>query len=73
LRGFSKGKLVAEERYRHFHGKHKKASLELKEARAKAVNYLHQLSFASRVRDDAWADVIHLGFETFRAWWRDLA
>ena len=46
-------------------------SLELKEAKAKANNYLHQLSFASRVRDAAWADGLHLGFETFRTWWKD--
>jgi hypothetical protein len=31
------------------------------------------LSFASRVRDVAWADRIHLGFETFRTWWMDPA
>jgi chromosome segregation ATPase len=48
-----KGKLVAEERYKHFHGEHRKATLELKEARAKAANYLHQLSSASRIRDAA--------------------
>jgi hypothetical protein len=34
---------------------------------------LRQLSFASRVRDSAWADGLHLGFETFRTWWRDPA
>jgi predicted nuclease with TOPRIM domain len=69
----SKGKLVAEERYKHFHGEHKKLTLGLRNAQAKAVDYLHQLSFASRVKDAAWADGIHLGFETFRAWWRDPA
>jgi hypothetical protein len=47
--------------------------LELKEAKAKVADYLHQLSFASRVRDSAWADGLHLGFETFRTWWRDPA
>jgi hypothetical protein len=47
--------------------------LELKEAKAKAADYLHQLSFASRVQDSAWADGLHLGFETFRTWWRDPA
>jgi hypothetical protein len=26
-----------------------------------------------RVRDAAWAEGIHLGFKTFRAWWRDPA
>ena len=57
---------MAEERYKHFQGKHKKVMLELKETRAKTANYLHQLSFASRVRDVAWADDLHLGFETFR-------
>jgi hypothetical protein len=44
-----KGKLVAEERYKHFHSEHRKAALELKEAQAKAADYLHQLSFTSRV------------------------
>jgi hypothetical protein len=44
-----KGKLVAEERYKHFHGEHRKAMIELKEARAKTADYLHQHSFASRV------------------------
>ena len=46
-------------------------SLELKEAKAKVDDYLHQLSFASRVRDAAWVDGLHLGFETFRTWWKD--
>jgi hypothetical protein len=69
----SKGKLVAKERYKHFQGEHRKATLELREAQAKAADYLHQLSFASRVRDAAWADEIYLGFETFRTWWRDPA
>ena len=41
-------------------------ALELKEVKAKADDYIHQLSFASRVRDVAWADGLHLGFETFR-------
>ena len=45
--------------------------LELKEVKEKADNYLHPLSFASRVRDAAWADGLHLGFETFRTWWKD--
>jgi formylglycine-generating enzyme required for sulfatase activity len=67
------GKLVIEERYRHFQGKHKQTTLELKEAQAKATNYLHQLSFASRVRDVAWADGIYPRFETFKTWWRDPA
>jgi hypothetical protein len=67
----SKGKLVAEERYKYFQGEHRKTSLELKEAWAKATDYLHQLSFALRVRDATWADGIHLGFKTFRTWWRD--
>jgi hypothetical protein len=47
--------------------------LELKEAKAKVADYLRQLSFASRVRDSAWADGIHLSFETFRTWWKDPA
>jgi chromosome segregation ATPase len=44
-----KGKLVAKERYKHFYDEHMKVMLKLKEARSKAANYLHQLSFASRV------------------------
>jgi hypothetical protein len=47
--------------------------LELKDAKAKATDCLHQLSFASRVRDSAWADGLRLEFETFRTWWKDLA
>jgi chromosome segregation ATPase len=69
----SEGKLVAEERYKHFHGEHRKLTHRLKKAEAKAANYLHQLSFASRVRDAAWADGMYLGFETFRTWWKDPA
>jgi hypothetical protein len=65
--------MVAEERYKHFQGEHRKVVLELKEARAKTADYLHQLSFPSRVRDATWADGIYLGFETFRTWWRDPA
>jgi hypothetical protein len=68
-----KGKVVAEEMYKHFQGEHRKAMLELNEARAKASDYFHQLSFASTVRDAAWADGIHLRFETFWTWWRDPA
>jgi hypothetical protein len=67
------GKLVIEGRYKHFQGEHRKATLELKEAQAKVANYLHQLSFALRVRDATWADRIYLRFETFRSWWRDPA
>ena len=40
---------------------------QLKKAMTKAANYLYQLSFASRVRDSAWANRLFLGFETFRA------
>jgi chromosome segregation ATPase len=69
----SEGKLVAEERYKHFRGEHRKLTVGLRKAQAKTADYLRQLSFASRVRDAAWADGIHLGFETFRAWWRDPA
>ena len=65
------GKIVAEKRYKHFQGEHMKVMLELKEAQAKAANYLHQLSFASRVRDVTWADGLHLGFKTFKTWWKD--
>jgi hypothetical protein len=67
----SKGRTVAEERYKHFHGEYKRMTLELKEAKAKAADYLHQLSFASRIRHSAWADGLHLDFETFRSWWKD--
>jgi hypothetical protein len=45
--------------------------LELKEAKANETDYLHQLSFASRVQDLAWVDELHLGFETFKTWWKD--
>jgi hypothetical protein len=67
------GRIVAEEKFHHFNALYKGMRLELKEAKAKAADYLHQLSFASRVRDSAWADGLHLGFETFRTWWRDSA
>jgi hypothetical protein len=67
------GKVVAEEKFQHFNTLYKGMRLELKEVKAKAADYLRQLSFASRVRDSAWADGLHLGFETFRAWWRDPA
>jgi hypothetical protein len=66
-----KGRIITEERYKHFHGEYKRTVLKLKEAKAKAADYLHQLSFASRVRDSAWADGLHLGFEMFRSWWKD--
>jgi hypothetical protein len=66
-------KVVVEKKFQHFNNLDKGMRLELKEAKAKAANYLHQLSFTSRVRDSAWADVLHLGFETFRIWWRDSA
>jgi hypothetical protein len=69
----SRGKIITEERHKHFHGEHKKLTHRLKKAQVKAADYLHQLSFASRVRDAAWADMIHLAFETFRTWWRDPA
>ena len=52
---------------------YKKMRLQLKEANAKVANYLHQLSFTSRIPDSTWADGIHLGFETFKTWWRDPA
>jgi hypothetical protein len=69
----SEGKLIAEERYKHFLDEHRKLMHGLKKAEAKAVDYLHQLSFASRVRDATWADGLYLGFETFRTWWKDPA
>jgi chromosome segregation ATPase len=43
------GKVVAEEKFQHFNGLYKRMRLQLKEAKAKAADYLHQLSFASRV------------------------
>jgi myosin heavy subunit len=69
----AEGRVVAVEKFHHFNTLYKGMRLELKEAKAKAADYLHQLSFASRVRDSAWADGLHLGFETFRTWWRDPA
>jgi hypothetical protein len=66
-------KVMAGEKFQHFNSLYKGMRLELKEAKAKVADYLHQLSFASRVRDFAWTDGLHLGFETFRTWWRDLA
>jgi chromosome segregation ATPase len=45
----TEGKLIAEERYNHFFREHTKLTLGLKEAQAKVADYLHQLSFASRV------------------------
>jgi hypothetical protein len=42
-------KVVAEEKFQHFNSLYKGLRLELKEAKAKAVDYLRQLSFASRV------------------------
>jgi DNA repair exonuclease SbcCD ATPase subunit len=69
----AEGKVVAEEKFQHFNTLYKGMRLELKEAKAKAADYLHQLSFTSRVRDSAWADGLHLRFETFRTWWRDPA
>jgi hypothetical protein len=48
-------KVVADEKFQHFNGLYKGMRLELKEAKAKAADYLHQLSFALRVRDSAWA------------------
>ena len=44
-----KGKVVAEEKYKHFWDLYMKPKLLLKEANAKAANYLHQLSFTSRI------------------------
>jgi hypothetical protein len=69
----AEGKVMAKEKFQHFNALYKGMRLELKEAKAKAADYLHQLSFASRVRDSTWADGLHLGFETFRTWWRDPA
>jgi hypothetical protein len=69
----SEGKLIAEERYKHFHGEHQKLSHGLRKAEEKAADYLRQLSFASRVRDAAWADGMYLRFETFWTWWKDPA
>jgi multidrug resistance efflux pump len=64
-----KSKVIAKEKYQHFQGQYKKMRLQLKGAKAKVANYLHILSFTSRIRDSAWADGLHLGFETFKAWW----
>jgi chromosome segregation ATPase len=45
------GRVVVEEKFQHFNTLYKGMRLELKEAKAKAADYLHQLSFALRVRD----------------------
>jgi hypothetical protein len=66
-------RIVAEEKFQHFNSLYKGMRLELKEAKAKATDYLHHLSFASRVRDSAWVDGLHLGFETFKTWWKNPA
>jgi chromosome segregation ATPase len=42
-------RLVAEEKFHHFNALYKGMRLELKKAKGKAADYLHQLSFASRV------------------------
>jgi hypothetical protein len=44
---------MVEKKYQHFHNLYKKMRLQLKEAKAKVADYLHQLSFTSRVRDSA--------------------
>lgn len=49
----SEGKLIAEEKHKYFRDENRKLSLQLKTIQAAADNYLHQLSFASRVRDAA--------------------
>ena len=68
-----KCKTITEEKYQHFRGKYTKIRIQLKEAKAKAAKYLCQLSFASWVQDSAWANGLHLGFETFKAWLKDPA
>jgi chromosome segregation ATPase len=45
----SEDKLITEERYKHFRDEHRKLMHGLRKAEAKADDYLHQLSFASRV------------------------
>jgi chromosome segregation ATPase len=62
----SEEKLIAEERYKYFRDEHRKSTHGLRKAESKAADYFHQLSFASRIRDAAWADGLYLGFETFR-------
>jgi chromosome segregation ATPase len=42
-------KLVAEERYKHFRDEHRKLTHGLRKAESRAADYLHQLSFSSRV------------------------
>jgi chromosome segregation ATPase len=69
----SEDKLVTEERYKHFCDEHRKLTHGLRKAESRATDYLHQLSFSSRVRDATWANGIHLRFKTFRTWWRDPA
>ena len=68
-----KSQAIAEEKFQHFQGKYKKMRLQLKEAKAKAANYLCQLSFTSMIRDSTWADRLHLGYKTFKTWLKDPA
>jgi hypothetical protein len=42
----SEGKLIAEERYKHFRDEHRKLTVGLRKAQATAADYLRQLSFA---------------------------
>jgi hypothetical protein len=69
----SEGKLIAEEMYQHFLDEHRKLMHGLKKAEAKAADYFHQLSFASRVRDAVWPMDCILGLRLFRTWWIDPA
>jgi hypothetical protein len=64
---------IAEEKYKFFKGKYVHTRAQLKEVKARAANYLSQLSFASWTRDFAWADGLLLGFETFQTWAKDHA
>jgi hypothetical protein len=63
------GKVVAEEKFQHLQGD--EAGIEGGQGKGGRLLTSVVLHLASSVRDSAWADGIHLGFETFRTWWRD--
>jgi hypothetical protein len=64
---------IVEEKFKFFKGKYVQARAQLKEIKARATNYLRQLSFASWIQDSTWADGLLLHFETFQTWTKDPA
>ena len=64
---------MAEEKFKFFKGKYVQARSQLKEVKARAANYLSQLSFASWTQDSAWVDGLLLNFEIFWTWMKDRA